>query len=84
MKNFTLKGLFIACLVLFMTHARGQEWNISSASFNALGEVSTTTTVDGLTIYANSEKTVTIDDNNKSLDGMDFTSRLKLGGEWPV
>ena len=80
MKNFTLKGLFIACLVLFMTHARGQEWNISSASFNALGEVSTTTTVDGLTIYANSEKTVTIDDNNKSLDGMDFTSRLKLGG----
>ena len=60
--------------------AEGKEWNISSADFNALGEISATTTVNDLTIYANSEKTVTIDDNNKSLDGMDFTSRLKLGG----
>ena len=80
MKNFTLKGLLFICSVLLMTQIQAQEWNISSESFNALGEVSTTTTVEGLTIFANSEKTVTIDSNNKSLDGMDFTSRLKLGG----
>ncbi len=58
----------------------GSEWNFSDANFNALGEITETTTVDGLTIYANSEKSVTIDENNKSLDGMDYTHRLKLGG----
>jgi hypothetical protein len=58
----------------------GSEWNFSDANFNALGEITETTTVDGLTIYANSEKSVTIDENNKSLDGTDYTHRLKLGG----
>ncbi|NQU85168.1 MAG: T9SS type A sorting domain-containing protein [Mariniphaga sp.] len=58
----------------------GTVWNISSAEFNALGEIAETVTVNGLTIYAHSGKKVTIDENNKSLDGMDFTHRLKLGG----
>lgn len=58
----------------------GSEWNFSDANFNSLGEITETTTVDGLTIYANSEKSVTIDENNKSLDGMEYTHRLKLGG----
>lgn len=57
-----------------------QEWNMSSASFNALGTLTATTTVEGLTIYASEGKTVVIDANNKSIDGMDFTHRLKLGG----
>jgi len=57
-----------------------QEWNISNEDFNALGEISETVTINGLTIHAHSGKKVTIDDNNKSLDGMDFTHRLKLGG----
>ncbi len=58
----------------------GTEWNFSDDNFNALGEIVATTTIDGLTIYANDEKKVTIDENNKSLDGMDYTHRLKLGG----
>lgn len=55
-------------------------WNISSESFNALGDVTETVTINGLTIYANSDKDVTIDENSKSLEGMEFTHRLKLGG----
>lgn len=57
-----------------------QEWNISDDAFNALGELAADTTVNGLTIYADDDKKVTIDDNNKSIGGMDFTWRLKLGG----
>jgi hypothetical protein len=56
------------------------EWNISTDDFNALGSMAATTVVKGLTIYAESGKEVVVDANNKSLDGMDFTHRLKLGG----
>jgi hypothetical protein len=57
-----------------------QEWNFSSASFNALGSISATKTVDGLTIYAATGVTVDIDANSKTLDGFTFTNRLKFGG----
>jgi hypothetical protein len=57
-----------------------QEWNISDSDFNALGEVTESTTINGLTVYATSDKKITVDENSKSIDGMDFTSRLKLGG----
>ena len=57
-----------------------QEWNMSSPSFNALGSLTAKTTVEGLTIYAATGKSVDIDANNKSIEGMSFTHRLKLGG----
>lgn len=57
-----------------------QEWNISDDAFNALGELSADTTINGLTIYADDDKTVTIEENGKSIGGMDFTYRLKFGG----
>ena len=60
--------------------SEGMEWNMSTDAFNALGEMSATTTVEGLTIYAASDGLVTVDANNKELDGMSFTHRLKLGG----
>jgi len=80
MKNFTLRLLFLALPFLCFVSANGQTWNISSDSFNSLGDIDSTVTVDGLTIYATPEKKVTVDENSKSLDGMDFTHRLKLGG----
>lgn len=58
----------------------GLEWNISDTAYNALGEMDMTRTVTGLTIYAHSGKKVTIDANDKTLDDMVFTHRLKLGG----
>ncbi len=41
---------------------------------------SSTTTKDGLTVTASSEKTVAVDANSKSIDGYTFTKRLKFGG----
>ena len=58
----------------------GLEWNISHAAFNALGNIDATKTVAGLTIYAAADKLVTVDANDKTLDEMVFTHRLKLGG----
>jgi hypothetical protein len=58
----------------------GMEWNISSEAFNALGEMTATTEVEGLTIYAEEGKAVVVDENGKEVDGMAFTHRLKLGG----
>lgn len=60
--------------------ASGSEWNMSTEAFNALGNISTTKTVDGLSIFAAADKLVTIDANEKTLDDMAFTHRLKLGG----
>lgn len=58
----------------------GKEWNMSTAAFNALGDISATTTVEGLTILAAADKLVTVDANGKVLGDMTFTHRLKLGG----
>lgn len=80
MKNFTLKLLSILFLAILGTTTYAQEWNFSSATLSALGSVAETKTVEGLTIFATSTATVDVDANNKSLDGMDFTSRLKFGG----
>ncbi|MBQ5378997.1 MAG: InlB B-repeat-containing protein [Paludibacteraceae bacterium] len=55
-------------------------WNFSTSDFNALGTISSTTTVNGLTIAASSSATVIIEGNNKTIDGHSFTHRLKLGG----
>jgi hypothetical protein len=60
--------------------SEGMEWNISSDAFNALGELTETNTVEGLTIYAAEGKAVVIEGNDKEVDGMTFTHRLKLGG----
>ena len=80
MKNFTLKMLSLLFLGFFGFTSYAQEWNFSSASFNALGTISATATVESFTIAATADAAVVVDANNKSLDGIDFTSRLKLGG----
>lgn len=55
-------------------------WNISDDDFNGLGTIATTTEVRELYIVAKSGSEVTVDENAKSMDGYDFTHRLKLGG----
>lgn len=80
MKNFTFKMLSFLLLGFIGITTYAQEWNFSSASFNALGSIAETKTVEGLTIYGAAGATVDIDANTKTLDGMSFTSRLKFGG----
>lgn len=56
-------------------------WNFSDTQFANLGTISSTQTVDGLTIVATSDKTITIDASNKTYgENLKFTSRLKFGG----
>ena len=56
-------------------------WNFSDTQFANLGTISSTQTVDGLTIAATSDKTITIDANNKTYgENLKFTLRMKLGG----
>lgn len=56
-------------------------WNFSNTQFANLGTISSTQTVDGLTIAATSDKTITIDADNKTYgENLKFTSRMKLGG----
>lgn len=62
------------------TDEGGREWNISWDAYNNLETLDSTQTVAGLTIYAHAGKTVTVDANDKTLDDMTFTHRLKFGG----
>ena len=55
-------------------------WNISDDDFKALGVISSNTIVRNLLIAAKPDTAVTIDGSAKSVDGYDFTHRLKFGG----
>lgn len=92
MKHFTHIERIFAILVLALTAigvkaqdagdagvavTEGKEWNFSkwdTITYKA------NATVDGLTVYASTKATVTIDANNKTVGGVDYTKRLKLGG----
>jgi len=72
--------LFAALAFVGLTTAQNYDWNISSDDFNALGKFEETKTVDGLNLYAAAGKALEVDENEKSLDDVDYTHRLKLGG----
>lgn len=72
--------LFAAMAIVGLATAQNYDWNISSDAFNALGSFEATQTVDGLTMYAEAGKALVVDANNKSLDEVDYTHRLKFGG----
>ena len=56
-------------------------WNFSTSDFTELtGDITSTTTVQGLTIAATSDKKVTIAAAAKTIDGISFTHVLKTGG----
>lgn len=51
-----------------------------NASTLEVGDITEETTFGTFTIKATAEKKVTIDENSKSHDGVDYTQRIKLGG----
>ena len=55
-------------------------WNFSTSDFNGLGTISSTTTINGLTISAASDKSVTVATGAKTIGGIAFTHVLKTGG----
>lgn len=76
-----MKKIFtLIAMAVMAVSANAQTWNFSDSKFNELGTISETVTIDGLTIAANADKTVVIDENKKSIDGYEFTHRAKMGG----
>lgn len=58
-------------------YAQSYEWNFSDWTQKT---IPSTTTVDGLTVYATT-KTVTIEENSQTVDNVKYTKRLKFGGK---
>jgi hypothetical protein len=87
-----MKKLYTILTTLLMVGmVNAQDWNFSGTDFtdyiedpSVLNEYTfeTTTTVNDLIIYSDlaAGKEVVIDDNNKTVDGISYTYRLKLGG----
>nr|WP_321452505.1 hypothetical protein [uncultured Carboxylicivirga sp.] len=77
-----MKKIYLSLLcILGAVTINAQTWNISDAEFNALaGDITTTQTVSGLTLYGVSGSALTIDENGKEIDGYTFTHRLKFNG----
>ena len=71
------KTLLFAALAALTTGAVAQTWNFSEFTAATFTE---TTEVNGFKIYASSEFGVTIDANNKTVDGVSYTQRIKSGG----
>ena len=57
------------------------QWNFSEPAFTRYSSITEDITVAGLTIHASSSKSLAIDTNSKTMDGYNFTHRLKLNGE---
>ena len=55
-------------------------WNFKSSNFKSLGKISSTKTVDGLTLVATSSKTMQVKAENVTVDGTSYTYALALGG----
>ncbi|MBO7202624.1 MAG: hypothetical protein J6V30_03680 [Paludibacteraceae bacterium] len=55
-------------------------WNFSDEAFNTLSTVSSSQTINGLTITASETQNVVRDASEKSIDGISFTHRLKMSG----
>lgn len=55
-------------------------WNFKSSNFKNLGTISSTKTVDGLTLIATSSKTMQVKSENVTVDGTSYTHALALGG----
>lgn len=79
-KFFTL----MAAVAMAASMNAQTEWNFSNWDLTTYGSISTDVSKDGLTIYANADKTVVLDANSKTVDGVKYTQRLKFGGTGSV
>lgn len=57
-----------------------QTWNMSSSQFSNLGTITSNTTINGLTLIASREHTMSVNSSNASVGGNQYTHALALGG----
>lgn len=75
-----MKKIFTLVAAAFMAvcaNAQTVEWNFSEWEAK---EFTQTETKDGLTVYSNTDASITIDANKKTWNDVAYTQRLKLGG----
>ncbi len=60
--------------------ATSVSWNFKDAGFKSLGEISSSVTVDNLTLLANSSKKMSVKSETATVDGVSYTYTLALGG----
>ena len=75
------KSLLFAAFAAFAMCAQAQVWNFSNYEAITYSE---NTDLDGFKIYANADYPVTIDSNNKTVDGISYSQRIKTGGSTQV
>ncbi len=63
------------------TKGTNKDWNMGSSSFSGLGTISSSTTVDGLTLVATSAKTMKVSTSGAlTVNGASYSTFLALGG----
>ena len=60
--------------------ASSSSWNFKDSKFKSLGTIKSTTTVDNLTLTANSSKTMQVKSNSVKVGSTSYTYCLALGG----
>ncbi len=76
-KLFTLLVVFFAAISYANAQNWTKTWNFSTWEDQT---IKATTTIDGLTVAATEDASVAVDANSKTVDGVEYTKRLKLGG----
>ena len=60
--------------------AASVSWNFKNTGFKSLGTISSNVTVDGLTLVATSSKTMNVKAESVTVDSINYTHTLALGG----
>ncbi|MDO5403024.1 MAG: hypothetical protein Q4F11_06250, partial [Eubacteriales bacterium] len=66
--------------VVSASASTSKSWNFKNTGFKELGTITSTKTVDGLTLIATSSKTMSVKAENVTVEGTSYTYALALSG----
>ncbi len=78
--TFCLTVTLLASMGSITAKADSVSWNFKNSEFKNLGTISSTVTVDGLSLIATSSKTMSVKSNSVTVDGTTYSYCLALGG----
>lgn len=83
-KVFVSASAFVACAGIFLipsnANAASTSWNFKNSNFKSLGTITSTKTIDGLTLNATSSKKMVVKQNKVSVSNVSYTHCLSLEG----
>ena len=88
LKKVLAWGMSIVCMLAMVLASSpmtakasdSTSWNFKNTGFKNLGTISSTVTVDNLSLIATSSKTMSVIANSQTVDGTAYTYALALGG----